>query len=627
MAKSEAANSSKTNNSKSLGTKATISPFPVAAIDTSWMTKAQKRFLEVIQQPENRDKKYDELTTLAGFKSINTWYLAIKDDKFAELLKNMGVQVRHQADPYPAHHEVKFIKNPKEREEYLNQDLWDMRTLLKVYPKHKTPGSYIVQFDKIENMYFREIVRRYFRNMLGTWSAYTFYKYLNSFSIFLNILNNHFPELRSFNELDRLEHIEKVLPHIQSLSNRTAIEAINVTRSMFYYMYENKWNDGPRTPGLLISYDVPKNAKVLPRPIPPHIKIKLDDYLENTIIPILENGEDTPIIESTYWDFIIILRYTGRRFEDICHLISDGSDTDCLKYDLDGDPQLYLDHRIAKIPKDLVIPLAHLKDSDNRNIVERAILRQKQRVKDFPPTSDDDKQRYLFREITSYKGNTAIIGNLSYDHIYRSTLPKICNKIPLCEIGTESGDIYHITPHQFRHTVATEMIDAGVDIYAVKNFMGHSSITMTEQYIEVYQQTLKREFKDKLLKSDATAIKDNLPEQEEVFGDNKWVKNKIIAIFDQGDGCCEHPYKMPSCPHQVACKTCIKKKILPRHKNAVVDTIDAFTTHLNQAKQIGLEEKVEEFDKVVQFYQTALEIIDKGETFDAAKHFYTGGVH
>uniref|UniRef100_UPI00102155D6 tyrosine-type recombinase/integrase n=3 Tax=Bacillus TaxID=1386 RepID=UPI00102155D6 len=182
-------------------------------------------------------------------------------------------------------------------------------------------------------------------------------------------------------------------------------------------------------------------------------------------------------------------------------------------------------------------------------------------------------------------------------------------------------------PHQFRHTVATEMVDAGVDIYAVKNFLGHSSVAMTEKYVKVYQQRLKKEFKEKLLQTDAKAIKDNLPEQEEIFGNNKWVKNKIIAIFDQGDGCCEHPYKMPSCPHQVACKTCIKKKIFPRHQNAVKDTIDAFSTHLNHAKQIGLNEKIEEFQKVVDFYETALGIIVKGEIFDAAKHFYTGGAH
>ena len=80
----------------------------------------------------------------------------------------------------------------------------------------------------------------------------------------------------------------------------------------------------------MISYDTPKRNETLPRPIPPHIKIKLDDYLENTIIPLLEDGEDTPFISPNYWDLIIIIRHTGRRFEDMAHLIADGSDIDCL---------------------------------------------------------------------------------------------------------------------------------------------------------------------------------------------------------------------------------------------------------------------------------------------------------
>lgn len=267
-----------------------------------------------------------------------------------------------------------------------------------------------------------------------------------------------------------------------------------------------------------------------------------------------------------------------------------------------------------------------MKDSEGRNIVERAILRQQIRVKDLPFTKSDT-QKYLFREIVDFDKNEKIIVETINNGKFGRQLIKICNQIPLVNFGAESRDIYKITAHQFRHTVATEMIDAGVDIYAVKNFLGHSSVVMTEQYVKVYQQRLKKEFKEKLLNSDAKAIKDNLPGQEEIFGNNKWVKNKIIAIFDQGDGCCEHPYKMPSCPHQVACKTCIKKKILPRHKSAVKDTIAAFSTHLNQANQIGLNEKIEEFQKVVDFYETALEIIEKGEAFDAAKHFYTGGVH
>ena len=111
--KNEAANSSKANNSKSLGTKATFSPFPITAIDTSWMTKTQKKFFEVLQQSENQDKKYDVLSKLAGFKSSGPWYTAIKDEKFAELLENMGVQVKHYEDDYPPHHEVEYIKTQK----------------------------------------------------------------------------------------------------------------------------------------------------------------------------------------------------------------------------------------------------------------------------------------------------------------------------------------------------------------------------------------------------------------------------------------------------------------------------------------------------------------------------------
>ncbi|MDA2518596.1 site-specific integrase [Bacillus cereus] len=606
--------------------KTTVTPFPVDVVDTSWMTEAQKRFFEVLKQPENRDKKYDELYILAGYKTFSPWYKAIKDERFVQLLENIGVQVRHNEDHYPAHHEIEYIKYPKEREEYLTRDVWDMRRLIKDYPKHINPENYIVRFTKIENVQLRQTVKRYFVNMIGNWKPITFNRNILRLSHFFKQLHKKFPNIKSFKELDRQIHIEKLLPDIHSLSYHIAVKVITHTRAMFQYMYANKWSDGPTTDALLISYDTPKSQETLPKPIPPHIKVKLDDYLENTIIPLLENGEDTPIIAPTYWDLILILRNTGRRFEDMAHLIADGSDIDCLRYDLDGDPQLYVDHRIAKIAKEIVVPCAHMKDSEGRNIVERAILRQKRRIDNLPPTKSD-KQKYLFRKIVDYDKDNKPITETINKYKFRTELIKICNQIPLVNFGAESGEIYKITPHQFRHTVATEMVDAGVDIYAVKNFLGHSSVAMTEKYVKVYQQRLKKEFKEKLLQTDAKAIKDNLPEQEEIFGNNKWVKNKIIAIFDQGDGCCEHPYKMPSCPHQVACKTCIKKKILPRHQKAVKDTIDAFSTHLNHAKQIGLNEKIEEFQKVVDFYETALGIIVKGETFDAAKHFYTGGAH
>ncbi|MDV4151764.1 site-specific integrase [Clostridium sp. AL.422] len=182
------------------------------------------------------------------------------------------------------------------------------------------------------------------------------------------------------------------------------------------------------------------------------------------------------------------------------------------------------------------------------------------------------------------------------------------------------GSIHKISAHQFRHTVATEMIDAGADIYAVKEFSGHSSVVMTEKYINIYQQRLKKEFKEKLSKSDATDIKNSL--LEENLYDNKWVKNKIIGVFELVMVVVNIHVKgllVLIC----LCKTCVKKKIYPRYLQDVKDTIDSENN--DNALRMRPNEKAEEFDIIVRVYTVALEIINEGEIFEASKNFYVSG--
>lgn len=62
------------------------------------------------------------------------------------------------------------------------------------------------------------------------------------------------------------------------------------------------------------------------------------------------------------------------------------------------------------------------------------------------------------------------------DQAVRRMINKYCN--------LASIDL-HITPHMFRHTFATCLLDADVDIRYIQEMLGHSSITVTEIYTHV----------------------------------------------------------------------------------------------------------------------------------------------
>lgn len=58
-------------------------------------------------------------------------------------------------------------------------------------------------------------------------------------------------------------------------------------------------------------------------------------------------------------------------------------------------------------------------------------------------------------------------------------------------IATAAGISRRVTPHMLRHTAATQLIEAGVDIRFVQRLLGHSSIATTQIYTFVTDRVLK----------------------------------------------------------------------------------------------------------------------------------------
>ena len=55
-------------------------------------------------------------------------------------------------------------------------------------------------------------------------------------------------------------------------------------------------------------------------------------------------------------------------------------------------------------------------------------------------------------------------------------------RLIVCKYAKKTGYTAHITPHMFRHSFATLLLEADVDIRYIQKFLGHSSISTTQIY-------------------------------------------------------------------------------------------------------------------------------------------------
>ena len=74
----------------------------------------------------------------------------------------------------------------------------------------------------------------------------------------------------------------------------------------------------------------------------------------------------------------------------------------------------------------------------------------------------------------------------------REPLTPAAMRARLVKASADAGLGARVTPHMLRHTAATQLIEAGVDIRYIQRLLGHASLSTTEIYTHVTNPALQR---------------------------------------------------------------------------------------------------------------------------------------
>ena len=235
-----------------------------------------------------------------------------------------------------------------------------------------------------------------------------------------------------------------------------------------------------------------------------------------------------------------VLIGTGLRIGDATRLA-----LDCLIRDHQG--AVYLRYRNHKMRRDAVVPI----DDELTTMIEAQQVCARQR---FP-----DASVLLPRGHANPDGRFPIHTG-TFDMRLKRWLADIA-------VTDELGRPVKVTPHQFRHTYATRLINNDVPQEVVRRLLDHTSHTMTARYARLADTTIRQHWE--------RAQKINIrgePVDTSTDGplaDAAWMKQNLSrAKMALPNGYCGLPLQK-SCPHANACLTCplfvTTAEFLPQH--------------------------------------------------------------
>lgn len=239
--------------------------------------------------------------------------------------------------------------------------------------------------------------------------------------------------------------VREYLHFIQKFNYKktTIARKIASLRTFYKYLYrERKVDSNPA-----MNLTNPKRPKSLPKFLTPD---EVEQILNNTKIETPAGYRNRTILE--------LLWATGMRISELSGLNF-------------GD--LNLEHNEIRVfgkgSKERII----LVTDRAKSFLERYIASARDLIPKGFPVPDKSENSPVFINNTGYRLQTRTVRNVINEVVEKINLPK------------------HVTPHMFRHSFATHLIENGADLRVVQELLGHASISNTQIYTHVSTQHLK----------------------------------------------------------------------------------------------------------------------------------------
>jgi integrase len=420
------------------------------------------------------------------------------EDRRVRLLRQLHETVRTAYDDRPA----------------TERDVWHMRKMgLAV---NLVSSAHQLNFAVISQPWLRRLAKEFIRYRLAVYSPGDCYLKLRCIQTFSRFLAEHYPQSCA-PDIDRALIVRYIgFLRESRISDRWRLSLLVSLRTFLETCAYHLKVEEVAKERLIFKDDFPKIRWGPSREIPDEVLEQVQEHLETLPTCTLR--------------MVVILLECGMRISELCTL-----PLDCLIRDKEHHWSLR-SYQI-KSKQEHVVPLI------NTTVVE-AIQAQQREVRQ----AWGDSCRYLFPSLESHESPFKA-------HTF---LTKLNTWALEKGIRDSSGKLYHFQTHQFRHTVAMQLINSDVPLDVISRLLGHSSPGMTQVYASKRDEQIREEierasrrrktvdYRGQVVRGDSRA---NAPDVQLT---RKGIRGQTLPVGGCGRlivlGECEHANKCLTCP-------------------------------------------------------------------------------